>query len=145
MIWSKGKLNIEGGLFIENENPENGGVLYASEDSIFTVTGGTFEDNKSGGGAVAAVGEDATLHVEGGTFSGNIANEAGGVFNVIDGGVIEVHMNVGSFVVVGTKPVLMCFWWATLHAALVSHVRNVIFDVRCPLFPNDGDFSAQVW
>eukprot|EP00904_Undaria_pinnatifida_P010820 jgi/Undpi1/6869/HiC_scaffold_21.g09345.m1 len=90
VIWSKGKINIGGGSFVENESRENGGVLHASENSVFTVTGGTFEDNRSGDGAVAEVGENASLHVEGGTFSGNFAEEAGGVFNVLDGGVIEI-------------------------------------------------------
>lgn len=90
MFWSKGKVNISGGTFVDNESSENGGVFFCSESSIFTLVGGIFENNTSEDGAVAVIDKDASLLVESGVFSGNVADSQGGVFAVNEGGVIKV-------------------------------------------------------
>lgn len=91
VIWSKSSISIEGGTFIENDSQENGGVLFASEESEFILTGGVFENNTSKGGGVAVVDEAASLRVEGGLYSGNEAASQGGAFAVFVGGEIQVQ------------------------------------------------------
>ncbi|CAM9163289.1 unnamed protein product, partial [Laminaria digitata] len=69
---------------------ENGGVLFCSENSLFTVEGGIFENNESQDGAVALVNSGANLKVKNGTFTGNVAESEGGVFSVNSEGGIQI-------------------------------------------------------
>lgn len=94
VIWSKGTINIKGGVFLENKSKEHGGVFYIEAESKLTVTGGRFETNTAEDGGVAAVYDNSTLQVEGGVFSGCVAKDSGGVFYVDDGGNIEVRISV---------------------------------------------------
>lgn len=71
-----------GGTFTENDSPENGGVIFCSEGSRITLTGGVFEDNTAQDGAVALVDGGSDLKVESGVFTGNVAESEGGAFSV---------------------------------------------------------------
>lgn len=83
------------GNFTRNESPENGGVLFASEFSTFTLEGGLFEGNlaQDGGVIMAVVG--STVNIEGGVYSGNVAASEGGVFTLADGAIIKVRESSG--------------------------------------------------
>ena len=83
-------LNITGGTFFGNDGSENGGVVFASQESSVTLYGGHFEDNIANGGGVVFVDEGATLVVQGGVYTKNEARNGGGVFWGADDGDVEV-------------------------------------------------------
>ena len=83
-------LNITGGTFSGNGGSENGGVVFASQESSVTLCGGHFEDNIATNGGVVFVYKDATLVVRGGVFTENEARNGGGVFWGANSGDIEV-------------------------------------------------------
>lgn len=89
VVWTKGDINISGGMFTENTTPESGGVFFGSEESSITLDGGMFEKNMAEDGAVASVSDGSTLRVENGVFTGNVAEGQGGAFSVIGGGDIQ--------------------------------------------------------
>lgn len=69
---------------------DDGGVIFADEESSVNVAAGLFYDNEAANGGVAFVNEAAALLVQGGTFSLNVAENGGGVFLVDEGGHIKV-------------------------------------------------------
>ena len=83
-------LNITGGNFSENDGSENGGVVFASQESSVTLYDGHFEDNIATDGGVVFVDENAKLVVRGGVYTDNEARNGGGVFWGEDDGDIEV-------------------------------------------------------
>lgn len=90
VIWSKGSLLIVDGNFTNNESPENGGVLFASEFSNFTLAGGYFQGNKAQDGGVLNSIMGSIVQVEGGVYSGNVATSQGGAFSLLG----EAHIQV---------------------------------------------------
>lgn len=94
MIWSKGNLLISDGNFTNNNSPENGGVLFASEFSTFTLAGGYFQGNEAQDGGVINAIEGSSVNVEGGVYSGNVALSDGGVFSLLEGANIQVRERV---------------------------------------------------
>ena len=95
VFWVKGKFFINGGKFSDNYVSENsGGVVFASDYSSVTLSGGYFEGNDALNGGVAFVELDAVMLVEGGVFTGNIAQNGGGVFWGEDGGDLHVSITV---------------------------------------------------
>lgn len=89
VIWSKGNVSISGGYFVSNEGWDDGGVIYASDESTTTLEGGDFVDNKASHGGVITAVYSSSMRVEESTFSGNVAENDGGVFSCF-GGNIEV-------------------------------------------------------
>ena len=81
---------------------DDGGVIFASDDSTTFLRGGDFVDNEASHGGVAIVGRTGTLRVLGGNVSGNSAHNEGGAFSVDAGG----HINVGQ----GLLPVRLYCW-----------------------------------
>lgn len=60
---------------------DNGGVIYANEDSLVEMKNGTFRENVyAHNGGVVYIDADSQVLVRGGTFSANIADNGGGVF-----------------------------------------------------------------
>ncbi|CAN0099803.1 unnamed protein product, partial [Laminaria digitata] len=91
VIWSKGELTITDGNFTNNKVRGNGGVLYASEFSTFTLAGGIFQGNGAKRGGVVHTVVGTALYVEGGVYySGNVAESQGGVFLVADGTQLKI-------------------------------------------------------
>lgn len=90
MFWSAGELNILGGTFIENEASDDGGVIYASDNSLVTVADGIFRNNEAMNGGVVFADEDAVVLVQGGNFSDNFAENGGGAFFASNGGNMQV-------------------------------------------------------
>ena len=91
VIWSKGALLIVDGNFTNNHSPENGGVLFASEFSNFTLAGGHFQGNEAQDGGILNAIVDSIVHVDGGVYSGNVASSKGGVFSLLDGARLQVR------------------------------------------------------
>ena len=83
-------LNITGGNFSGNDGSENGGVVFASEESSVTLRDGHFENNIATDGGVVFVDENAALVVSGGVYLGNEARNGGGVFWGGDEGDVKV-------------------------------------------------------
>ena len=90
VIWTKGKVEILGGHFFNNDASGKGGVIISSDGSTTILAGGVFEKNRAFDGGVVYVGEETELWVESGTFTENEAQNSGGVFAVSEGGSIQV-------------------------------------------------------
>lgn len=88
-----------GGVFANNESPENGGVFFGSDNSFIGLNGGTFEHNNAEDGGVVVVDDTSTLQVDDGVFTGNVAQGQGGVFSVNDGGSIQVRKKTESLTI----------------------------------------------
>ena len=91
VVWTKGEVSILGGNFRDNVATVLGGVVFASDESSVTLTGGVFEGNRAVDGGVAYVLPEGALLVEGGVYSGNVAADAGGAFFASEDGSIEVR------------------------------------------------------
>ena len=92
VFYIKGRLNISGGNFFRNVASEDGGVVFASDESSVTVYDGQFEGNEALEGGVIYVSKDTTLIVQGGIFTRNTGENGGGAFWTKSGGNIEVRI-----------------------------------------------------
>ena len=90
-MWTKGRVDVLGGLFVDNEASDKGGVVIAGDDSTTILAGGVFERNSAIEGGVVYVGDGSNLSVGSGTFYKNEASNTGGVFSVSDGGNLKVR------------------------------------------------------
>lgn len=91
-MWTKGRIEIFGGEFVDNKASGKGGVIISADDSTTILAGGMFEENEALDGGVVHVGDGCNLWVEGGEFSENKAGSSGGAFSVSEGGNIQVRV-----------------------------------------------------
>lgn len=89
-MWTKGTLEVQGGLFHSNRAKDIGGVIYSADGSTTLVAGGQFEGNKASDGGVVYAGSGSQLFVSSGEFLDNEASNAGGALFVNDNGMLKV-------------------------------------------------------
>lgn len=100
MIWTKGTVDILGGVFIDNHADNTGGVIMAGEESTTRLTGGEYQGNRASDGGVVYVRSGAELFVSGDTFSENKASNFGGAFFVGEDGILKVGKTCADLMVV---------------------------------------------
>ncbi len=77
----KAQINLYGGQIINNISASDGGGIYASKNTLVTVSGGTIAGNtaKGNGGGIFVAGKGSTLTVTGGTVRTNQAANGAGI------------------------------------------------------------------